>query len=167
MRYLAKIGGVEHQIELQYLGKDISINVDKKRFLVHPLSLLRSTHLSLMIDNSPCNLSIDKEDDYLITVDGRSIRVGIVKEIFKGSISKDRPIRREGTEGLLKSKMAGRVKDIYVRVGDKVEPGNRLLIIEAMKMENEIRASRTGTIKEIFVSEGDILRSGDRLMEIE
>lgn len=168
MRYLAKIDSVEHQVEFQHLGKNISVSVDNKRFHVFHLNLIRSTCLSLLIDNRPYNLRIDKEDDdYIIIVDGRTIRVGIEKEIIKGSIFGDRARRRERFEGLLKSRMAGMVKNIYIKVGERVEPGKRLLIIEAMKMENEIRASRAGVVKNIFVSEEEIIRPGDRLMEIE
>lgn len=168
MRYLAGIDSVEHQVEFQQLGKNISIRVDNKRFHLFPLSLIRSTFFSLLIDNRPYNLRVDEEDnDYIIIINGKTIRVGIEKEIIKGYAFGDRVGRRERLEGILKSRMAGRVKNIYVKVGEMVESGKRLLIIEAMKMENEIRASRAGVVKQIFVSEEEIIRPGNRLMEIE
>lgn len=164
MRYLGKIGGVEHKIEFQNRGRDLSVRVNNERFLVIPLSLTRSALLSLLIDNRPYSLSIDKEeDDYLITINGESIRVGVAIKKF---LSIDRPKKRERLEGILKSRMAGRVSSIDVMVGDRVERGKRLLVVEAMKMENEIRASKAGTVKEIFVSEGDIIMPGESLMGI-
>lgn len=165
LRYLAKIGGIRHKVELQHMPRDLSISVDDERFLVYPLSFMGSACLSLMIGNRPYTLDIDKEDnDYLITINGKPIRVSLLS---RRSISAGRSRRRERLEGLIKSRIAGRIARIDVSVGKRIEQGMRLLTVEAMKMENEIKASKAGMIKEIHVNEGDVIRPGDRLMEIE
>lgn len=167
MIYLCKTGGAEYRVELKRGGRDLSIKLDDKRSHVFPLSSTRSGLVSIMIDNRPYNLNIEKEGDaYLITINGESVRVGVVNEIIKDSfpfLSKD----MGGHEGILKSRMAGRVTSIDIISGERAESGRRLLIIEAMKMENEIRAPRGCLIKEVFVNNGDVVRPGDRLMEIE
>jgi biotin carboxyl carrier protein len=58
----------------------------------------------------------------------------------------------------------GRVVSIAVSVGDDVEPGQRLLSVEAMKMENELRAPRAGTIERIAVAAGQTVELGDTLV---
>jgi biotin carboxyl carrier protein len=63
--------------------------------------------------------------------------------------------------------MTGRVLRIEVQPGDQVETGALLLILEAMKMENEIRAPRAGTVARVAVSVGDRVNSGDVLVELE
>lgn len=60
--------------------------------------------------------------------------------------------------------MPGTILDIRVKIGDSVSTGDVLLILEAMKMENEITAPQSGTVKEIVVSKGASVNSGDVLV---
>ncbi|MGD9892396.1 MAG: biotin/lipoyl-containing protein [Dehalococcoidia bacterium] len=71
------------------------------------------------------------------------------------------------SRGAVTAQMAGRVLRVEVKPGDQVEANALLLILEAMKMENEIRAPRAGTVKSIPVSVGDRVNSGDALVEFE
>ena len=63
--------------------------------------------------------------------------------------------------------MPGLVLTSEVKPGEKVEKGKTLIIIEAMKMENMIRAPFPGTVKEIFVDAGQAVEKNDKLMELE
>ena len=69
--------------------------------------------------------------------------------------------------GAVKSPLPGVVLDIQVAVGARVGPGQRLMILEAMKMENNIDSDREGTVKEIKVATGDSVLEGDVLLTIE
>lgn len=60
--------------------------------------------------------------------------------------------------------MPGTILDIKVNVGDVITRGQTLIILEAMKMENEIMASSDGTVQEIHVAKGASVNSGDLLM---
>ncbi len=62
--------------------------------------------------------------------------------------------------------MPGRVVGFLVEAGDTVEPGQGVLVLEAMKMENEIAAERGGVVSRFFVEEGQAVESGDDLFEI-
>jgi glutaconyl-CoA/methylmalonyl-CoA decarboxylase subunit gamma len=68
---------------------------------------------------------------------------------------------------VLKAPMPGRVVLIEVAVGQRVSRGDGLVILEAMKMENEFRASGEGTVKEIRVQPGQAVNPGDVLIVIE
>ena len=72
-----------------------------------------------------------------------------------------------GSAGELLTKMPGKVVKITVSVGEKVSKGQPLLILEAMKMENEIKSNMDGIIKSIHVKEGDALQSGVLMIEME
>ncbi len=72
-----------------------------------------------------------------------------------------------GDAGTLVTQMPGKVVKILCKVGDKVAAGETLLILEAMKMENEIKSSIEGVIKSINVEEGQALDSGQLMIEIE
>lgn len=71
------------------------------------------------------------------------------------------------TTGGVEAPMPGKVLKIHVTPGTKVEAGTLLLILEAMKMENEIYAPAPGTVKEIRCKEGDSVNTGDTLIVIE
>ena len=64
------------------------------------------------------------------------------------------------------SPMPGKVLDIKVKEGDPVESGQVLLILEAMKMENEIMADRSGTVDKIIAAVGAAVNSGDALITL-
>jgi glutaconyl-CoA/methylmalonyl-CoA decarboxylase subunit gamma len=63
--------------------------------------------------------------------------------------------------------MAGRITRVAVGEGDRVEAGDLLLILEAMKMENEIRATRPGVVRRVLPSAGDRVLDGQSLVEID
>lgn len=67
----------------------------------------------------------------------------------------------------IKSPLPGVVLNIFVNVGDHVKAGQHLLLLEAMKMENNIDADREGTVKAINVQRNDSVMEGDTLVVIE
>ncbi len=66
----------------------------------------------------------------------------------------------------LKSPLPGVVLDVLVREGDSVKVGQKLMILEAMKMENNIESDRDGTVKSIVARKGDSVLEGDVLITI-
>jgi len=65
---------------------------------------------------------------------------------------------------VLKSPMAGVVREIAVRADDEVSEGQVLCIVEAMKMQNELHARRGGTVKAVYVSVGQRVDQGTPLL---
>jgi acetyl-CoA carboxylase biotin carboxyl carrier protein len=63
--------------------------------------------------------------------------------------------------------MAGKVLEIKVNVGDKVEDGDEVVVLEAMKMELPIISEESGVVKEIRCKKGDTVESGDVLIVLE
>jgi len=70
------------------------------------------------------------------------------------------------SKGVVTAPLPGEILSINVKEGDSVKKGDQLLVIEAMKMENEVFAPAGGTIKEIFVKPGDYVETGQKLIEI-
>jgi len=68
--------------------------------------------------------------------------------------------------GTIKSPLPGTIIDIFVKPGDKVTIGQRILMLEAMKMENNIESDKAGTVTEIKISKGDSVMEGDVLIVI-
>lgn len=75
------------------------------------------------------------------------------------------PSGPKGT-GSIKSPLPGVILEIYVREGDTVKMGQKLIMLEAMKMENNINADKEGRVNSIKVSKGDSVMEGDILIVI-
>lgn len=75
------------------------------------------------------------------------------------------PTGPKGT-GFVKSPLPGVILEVNVREGDTVKVGTKLLMLEAMKMENNINADKAGVVKSIKVKAGDSVLEGDVLIEI-
>ncbi|WP_287585462.1 biotin/lipoyl-containing protein [Candidatus Borrarchaeum sp.] len=141
---------------------------------------------SVVIDNKAHLVELEQSDvhrsSFSILLDGKPHTVNAVPIIAKDQISSahinyiDSDTTHlmnsndgvEGAaEGIVKAPLVGTVVSIKINPGDSVSQGDVLLIIEAMKMENEIRAPKSGTIKELKVTKGEKVSSGDVLVKIE
>ena len=67
----------------------------------------------------------------------------------------------------IKAPMPGLIIDLYVEEGQKLEEGEPLLILEAMKMENVIKSSGTGVVKSVHVTKGNNVEKGQLMIELE
>ncbi len=63
--------------------------------------------------------------------------------------------------------MPGKIVEIKITVGDKIKAGDSVIVIEAMKMENEIQAAISGTVVAINISKGDEVSPNETLLEIQ
>jgi biotin carboxyl carrier protein len=77
--------------------------------------------------------------------------------------SAPRPV---STSGVVNSPLPGKVLGVRAQVGQKVKRGDLLLVIEAMKMENEIFAGEAGTVRKVHVASGQNVETGDLLVEL-
>ncbi len=76
------------------------------------------------------------------------------------------PKASAGAGDPVKSPMPGNILDVKVKVGDKVSNGTCLVVLEAMKMENEIPAPKDGTVTSVLVNKGATVNAGDVLVTI-
>lgn len=78
-----------------------------------------------------------------------------------------KPAATSASASSIKAPLPGTILDIFVNVGDTVKAGQHVLLLEAMKMENNIDAERDGVVKEIRVRRSDSVMEGDVLLVIE
>ena len=104
---------------------------------------------------------------YELLVNGRrveasveSVRARLLRQY--GQASAATHVRME-----IHAPMPALVVKVEVAVGDEVMPGQGLIVLEAMKMENEIRAHAAGRVKEILVTKGKAVEKGELLMRLE
>ncbi|MEW6998178.1 sodium-extruding oxaloacetate decarboxylase subunit alpha [Colwelliaceae bacterium BS250] len=111
-------------------------------------------------------------ENYAVQVDGKVYDVvvapgGTIKNIAVASSATAAPVTAVESAGLpLNAPLAGNIFKVLVHVGDAIEAGEVVLVMEAMKMETEIRATDSGTISSILVKEGDAVAVGDALLTL-
>lgn len=162
------------------INDDNEIIVDLTRTKVHDYNLVEF-HYSTVENNEKTHESkvwVRKvSGQYFVSFDEKSwkkiprqdmpsrmINVDTVYSIFRGY----KPSGLGGAdEGELLTKMPGKVVKICVEEGQEVKKGETLLILEAMKMENEMKSGVDGIVKKIHVKEGDALEENVLMMEVE
>jgi pyruvate carboxylase subunit B len=98
-----------------------------------------------------------------ILVNGNSQASG--DKVKNSSSSASRP--KPSHDGCVTTAMPGTIIDIKVAVGDKVSAGDGVVVIEAMKMENEIQAPKAGTVTSVHIAKGDSVSPNETLIEIQ
>lgn len=92
---------------------------------------------------------------------------GTTKTAAPAASKPAKPAPAAGSATAVKSPLPGTVMSIDVKVGDKVNAGDKVGVLEAMKMENDIRTTAGGTVTKILVSVGDAILEGTDIMIIE
>ena len=165
-KYRLKLGDREVEVEVEEREEGFRIALDG---VWHPASLQRigdTAHYSLLIDNRPYQFFAEE------SAHGVSIVLGartyhVTTRWGRGARPGGPALEQAESlagEWVLVSPMAGVVQEVYVAPGDDVEKGQVVLVIEAMKMQNELRAHRGGTVKAVYVSKGQRVEQGTPLL---
>ena len=113
----------------------------------------------MLIDNRPYELNIGE--------DFRSVQIYSGRFAVQVRDQEIPTVRLESGDGRVKAPIPGLITRIFVEPGRVVEAGQSLLILEAMKMENEVRSPRSGVVREIAVALGQSVTLSEFLLEIE
>jgi acetyl-CoA/propionyl-CoA carboxylase biotin carboxyl carrier protein len=120
-----------------------------------------------------------EQPDQIVRTEQRSFEVEVNRRFFRVQVaevkesprqsrgSRRRAQRASATVSDLTSPMHGTIVGLKRSAGESIEEGETLVIIEAMKMENEVAAHRSGMIRRLFVAIGDGVEMGQRLAVIE
>ena len=104
--------------------------------------------------------------EFKVEVDGDLFNVKIISAGGAMSVRSAEQERPKVMDGAITASMQGMVLKIKVKKGDQVSKGDAVIVLEAMKMENNIHASHGGSVKELFVKEGSTVSAGDVLMVV-
>ncbi len=164
MRYFVTIEGVEHHVDVTPSSTGFEVIYDGKPVEVDMLELNGS--LSLRIGGRMVDLTAEGAPPTLgVVASGRRVYLDVQSARMKAASAAGSKSKSAGN-GLLNSPMPGRVLKLLAKVGDHVEAGTALVVVEAMKMENELRSARAGTVVEIFVKPGDTVEGGAKLIRV-
>jgi len=140
-------------IEVQRSGQGWTVAVDGKAL---SLDLARSgDRWSLLVDKASHEFAIESrgQGSHLVHVDGHAVPVTVLTAGKRRSLDGSGTTPATGPIAVV-APMPGRVVKVLVKAGDEVAARQGLVVVEAMKMENELRAPRAGTVAEVRVREG-------------
>jgi glutaconyl-CoA/methylmalonyl-CoA decarboxylase subunit gamma len=111
-------------------------------------------------------LVVDDEEQVSVTSHGLGVQMRVESERERNARLIAGDVNAEGG-GRVEAVMPGIVVSVAVAEGDSVEAGQAVVVLEAMKMENEIRSSGAGVVAKVHVTAGQTVNGGDVLVEIE
>jgi biotin carboxyl carrier protein len=176
MKFVAMMDGKQHTIEVQ---KDADngtyvMSLDGRSFEVDARKM-PSQIVSMLLDNKSYDVDLERIARKSDTLDGR-VHVRVRGRVLRFEILDERRLKMKEAQGFrldvgglasIDSPMPGKVIKILAKEGDEVKEGQGVIVVEAMKMENELRTPKAGVVKEIKVKEGDAVEAGARLAVIE
>jgi biotin carboxyl carrier protein len=165
MKYLADADGKAFIVAVDHPGEVV---VDGERHTVSLEAVNLGTTFSIIIDGRSYEAFVERRDGAYTVEIGSERHQIVVEDERLGTLKRLGGAQQAHSgEVSLKAPMPGLVVAVRVEVGQPVEPGQGVVILEAMKMENELRASRGGVVKAIRVRPGQAVNQGETLIVIE
>jgi biotin carboxyl carrier protein len=166
MKYLTRVNGQAFEVKTEDDGR---ITVGDQTFSVDLEAIDEQTLFSLLIDHKSYELIVDQQQD--------SFRILLWGEMYEVTVDDDRPRRTRARkprpavpadgECVVRTPIPGLVVQIPVSVGQQVSAGEVLVILESMKMENELLAPRQGIVKAVHVAVGHTPNLGEPLVTLQ
>jgi biotin carboxyl carrier protein len=153
-----------YQLQTEFKDGRYHINIDGRDYDVDYTSISDNC-LSLLIDGRTLTIyfSESNERKYL-SVDGEQFCIQEAKAENIRAGEADATALKEAP--IICSPMPGKVVKLFVKEGDEVEKGQGLVIVEAMKMENEIKSPVNGTVDKVNFAPGDLVDAAQPIIEI-
>ena len=163
MRYTAIIGGEERLIEVTSRENGYRVVIGERELDLDAVHL-QGFALSLIAGTRTYRCDIDPGKN-------GQIRVLVGETVYPLEILDERRLRMRRAGGKftlegpqrIDAPMPGKVTRVLVKAGDQVEEGQGLVVVEAMKMENELKSPKAGVVSELHAQEGQAVEAGARL----
>ncbi|MGD1059954.1 MAG: biotin/lipoyl-containing protein [Methanomassiliicoccales archaeon] len=167
MKLRITLNGQQHEVQVEKNSGDYKVTIGESIFKVAS----RESGMSVDGETIPLHFEGNLEEGTDVLIGQRKAKVKIeplieLEKVEAYSEEEEAPSHRE-VHGSITAPMPGKVVKIRVKVGDEVKADTTLLILEAMKMENEIVAGVNGKVKEIKVRQGESVEGGKVLLVIE
>ena len=164
MTYDIAIDGKTYRLDLQQADGRWSCRVDGRDVEIDAV-LARPNVLSMRIANKAYEVKCERV--------GSDVHIWVGSRRFFADVRDPRSfrgrVRSADDHGpkKLSAPMPGKVVRILLHQGDEVDAGTGVLVVEAMKMQNEVKSPKKGTIQKVLVSEGAAVNAGDILAIVE
>jgi biotin carboxyl carrier protein len=160
-KYRLRLGSENREVEVEpdHAG-GYRVTIDGVTSSVSLERINESARYSLIVDGKPYDVFAEEgPTNYHVIVGGHTVTVGTQTGRRSGGTADGFDVDAGG-EWVLKSPMTGVVREVQVKADDEVTEGQMLVVVEAMKMQNELHARRAGTVKAVYVSVGQRVDQG-------
>lgn len=165
MKYFVTIHGRDHEVVLDERAGSLRVSVDGRPFDFSYQEVDDLGQVVAIRDGKSFGLSIEGDAAHVaVTIAGHLYDVHLEDERERAARAAERASARHG--GVVSSVMPGVVVEILVRPDEAVRKGQPLLILSAMKMQNEITAPSAGVVADIHVTPGQAVSTGARLVTL-
>ena len=166
MKYQVEIEGDSFEVEVQ--NPRGRATVDGQEYNVDLRCVDGRWLYSLIVDDRPYEAFVEeKEESYSVTIQGEPFEVSVVDpkaaRLARMVQRPEAPI----AEYPIKAPLPGLIVAVEAEPGKTVKKGQVLVVLEAMKMENDLTAPRDATVREVMVSGGDKVDKGQVLLTLE
>lgn len=166
MKYLTRLGGEEREFVIERHGDALTARCGDTTYALD---------LRLVGDGSTFSLLVDgRSYDVVADVDREEVAIQMVGQRFCVHVEDERERAAHAVSGPklggkreLRASMPGIVIDVKVAVGDQVEEGRTMVVLEAMKMQNPLGAETAGKVTRIVCKKGEAVAAGALLLEME
>ena len=163
MAYIVNVENREFKVDLERRGKNLIGSLNNEEIDVE-IARQDGNQLTLIVNNKPYLVVMESEER--IVVNGETYSIDVIDAQIQKLI-KTGPEIVHKKELAIKAVMPGLVIEVTVKEGDSVKANDGLLVVEAMKMQNEVKTPQDGIVKTILVQKGKTVNSGDTLIIIE
>jgi pyruvate carboxylase subunit B len=163
VKYHVQVGDRDFEVEVD--GE--LVRVGEEKFTAHLLPIPGTPLMRLAVNGTTRTFAISRgPHGWELQRDGRRWIAEVADERTRNLKQLVGQAAQRSEGGIVRAPMPGLVLRLEVEVGQKIALGSGLLVLEAMKMENEIRANAAGVIQQIFVQPGQPVDKGANLIEI-
>jgi len=168
-RYIAQVRGRAQpaEVDIEPLGNGrFALSLNGERHQVDALALGHGA-VSLLVDGESFSVEFDESgDEVAVLVGGQVTRIDVADERRLRMRSARAGFVAEGRQ-VISAPMPGKLVKILGKVGDPVTEGQGLVVVEAMKMENELKSPKNGRVSQVNVEVGRTVEKGEVLLVVE
>ncbi|NDJ33882.1 MAG: biotin/lipoyl-binding protein [Chloroflexi bacterium] len=155
MRYEVEVEGHDHIFEI-VINEDRVILVDGEEVAIDFTDLQAPGLYSLLVDGESFDAMIEHQDaQWNVLLRGHLYEVHITDERTRRLHARAKMLADDSGEAKITAPMPGRVVAVPVEPGQAIAKGDNVIILESMKMENELKSPRDGTVERVNVKAGD------------
>jgi biotin carboxyl carrier protein len=169
MRYFAKLQGQKEAVpvDIEPAGENrFKLTHGGKTFIVDALTLDHGA-VSMLVDGTSYGVEFDEQgDEVQVLVRGQVTRIDVADERRLRLRAGTTAFSAQGKQ-IIAAPMPGKVVKVLVKLGDEVKEGQGLVVVEAMKMENELKSPKAGKVVELPAKEGTAVEINARLVVVE
>jgi propionyl-CoA carboxylase alpha chain len=168
-KYLVRVGNIVREVEIEEDEEGLRAFINDHWHRVNLENIGSAGLFSLLVDDRAYEVFAEKRSDGYDLLIGSRLYPASVEPVREQTSSQGftaSPQQPSQDDWIVVSPMTGVVLEVRVTAGQEVEAGAVLLIVEAMKMNNEIRAQRAGVIESVHVEPGQKITQGTTMLRL-